>query len=78
MGQGAGRALLRKASERIRKDAWFGSQGENLIPNPSSATGQSGNLRGFRISLRLSYGYTYPITILGTGGYWKVEMTKHT
>ena len=36
---GAGRALLRKASERMKNDDGFGSQNENLIPNPSSANG---------------------------------------
>ena len=36
---GAGRALLRKASERMKNDDGFGSQNENLIPNPSSAPG---------------------------------------
>ena len=36
---GAGRALLRKASERMKNDEGVGSQNENLNPNPSSAPG---------------------------------------
>lgn len=37
--EGAGRVLLRKASERMKDDEGVGSQNENLIPNPSSAPG---------------------------------------